>query len=287
MAKKKEKKQKWTEKLYDIAPGTWKKLVIAALAVMLIPIVIDLVMPETEFNSSVAAPEDLIVIMDSADLLTEEEEKELYSHMLPVTAYGGAAFYTNDSHVSSAQDFAREKYRENFGRKSGTIFVIDMYNRYLYIFSDGRIYDTVTKAKAETITDNVYLYARSGDYLECAEKTFDQIAAILDGNKIPQPMKHISNALLAMALSLVAVFIVTNAKTRMKKEDELQVYSEMVQRKFTLGSPLRTQLIESRKSRHVESSSYSGGGSSGGYSSGGGGGGGSGGSSGGGGGHGF
>ena len=266
MAKKKEQKQKWTEKLYDITPQTWKRLAVLALAVMIIPILIDILMPETEFNSSVAAPEDLIVIMDEADLLSEDEEKELYLHMLPVTAYGGAAFYTNDRPVSSTEEYAREKYRENYGKKSGTIFVIDMYNRYLYIFSDGRIYDTVTKAKAETITDNVYLSARSGDYLECAEKTFDQIAAILEGNRIPQPMKHISNALLATALSLVAVFIVTNARTRMKKEDELQVYSEMVRRKFSLGSPLRTQLIETRKTRHVESSGFSAGGSSGGGS---------------------
>ena len=97
-------------------------------------------------------------------------------------------------------------------------------------------------------------------------------------------MKHISNALLSLAFSLLTVFIVANARTRMKKDDELQVYSDMVRRRFSVGSVTQSALIETKRSRHYEGSSGGGGGFSGGGSSGGGGGGGS---SGGGGGHGF
>lgn len=284
MAKKKEKKKSLIERLSLVNRKTWRIILIIAIAVMVIPILLDILLPETEYNSSVVSPEDLIVIRDNADLLTEEEEQKLYSRMLPITQYGGAAFFTNSDYVKSTEDYARARYRELFGKKSGTIFVIDMYNRYIYIFSDGKIYNTVTKAKAETITDNVYMYARRGEYYGCAARTFDQIAAILDGNQIPQPMKHISNALISIAFSLVAVFIAANRRTRMQKEDELQTYDEMVRRRFDMGPLVASTLIETKRTAHYESSSGGGGGGS---SGGGGGGGGGGGSSGGGGGHGF
>jgi len=279
--KTRKKKTKLTDRIYDVKMSTWKAIAWLAAACMLLPVLFDVLIPETRYDSSVVDPQDLIVIRDDADLLTDGEEKQLYEHMLPITQYGGAAFYTTEGYVSSTESYARKCYRENFGTKSGTIFVIDMYNRYLYIFSDGRIYNTVTKAKAETITDNVYLSARAGNYYRCAEKTFDQIAAILDGNQIPQPMKHISNALLSLAFSLVIVFAIANAKNRMQKESELRVYDEMARKKFTVGAPVKKELVKTKRRIHVESS----GGSSGGFSSGGGGGGG--GSSGGGGGHGF
>ena len=284
MAKKKEKKKSLIERLSQVNRKTWRIILIIAVAVMVIPILLDILLPEAEYNSSVVSPEDLIVIRDNADLLTEEEEQKLYSHMLPITQYGGAAFFTNNDYVKSTEDYARSRYRELFGKKSGTIFVIDMYNRYIYIFSDGKIYNTVTKAKAETITDNVYMYARREEYYGCAARTFDQIAAILDGNQIPQPMKHISNALLSIAFSLVAVFIAANRRTRMQKEDELQTYDEMVRRRFDMGPLAASTLIETKRTAHYEGSSGGGGGGS---SGGGGGGGGGGGSSGGGGGHGF
>ena len=281
MAKKKEKKKSLIERLSQVNRKTWRVILVIAIAVMVIPVILDILLPETGYDSSVVSPEDLIVIRDDADLLTEEEEKDLYSHMLPVTRYGGAAFVTNGGYTKDTADYARERYRELFGKKSGTIFVIDMYNRYIYIFSDGRIYDTVTKARAETITDNVYLYARREDYYGCAVRAFDQIAAILDGNQIPQPMKHISNALISVAFSLVAVFIAANQRNRMKKEDEVQTYEEMVRRRFDMGPLMASTLIETKRTAHYEGSSGGGG-----YSGGGGGGGG-GGSSGGGGGHGF
>lgn len=285
MAKKKKKEKKTLiEKLALVPRKTWRYLFFAAVAVMLIPVLLDVVIPESRFDSSVVPEEDLIVIRDDADLLTDEEERSLYDHMIPITRYGGAAFYTSAYVPGSTPDYARDRYRENFGKQSGTIFVIDMDNRYIYIFSDGRIYDTVTKAKAETITDNVYLYARRAEYYECAARAFDQIATILDGNRIPQPMKHISNALLSLAFSLITVFIVANARTRMKKDDEMQVYNDMVRRRFSVGSVAESTLIETKRSRHYEGSSGGGGGFSGG---GGGSSGGGGGSSGGGGGHGF
>ena len=163
-----------------------------------------------------------------------------------------------------------------------------MDNRQIYIQSGGRIYSTVTDAKAETITDNVYKLASRSKYYECASRVFDQIARILAGGLIPEPMKHLSNALLSIVLALLVVFIIANARTRIKNVTEAKVFDESAEKKFKLGEPKRLVVIRETKRRHTESS---GGGGGGGHYSGGGGGfsggGGGGGFSSGGGGHGF
>ena len=97
MAKKKKKEKKTLiEKLALVPRRTWRYVFFAALAVMLIPILLDMVIPESRFDSTVVPEKDLIVIRDDADLLTDEEEQSLYERMIPVTKYGGAAFYTSD-----------------------------------------------------------------------------------------------------------------------------------------------------------------------------------------------
>lgn len=282
MAKKK-KPLGLVDRLAAVSDRTWMLICIAALLVLLTPIVWDILIPESGRNSYNTDPKDLIVICDDADLLTEKEEEELYSHMLPITQYGGVAFYTNEYSVSSAESYAKKCYRANFGTGSGTLFLIDMYNRQIYIFSDGKIFTKVTKERALTITDNAYRLATAGDYLGCAEKVFDQISTLLSGGFIPQYMKHICNALISFAIGLLSVFIVANARTRMQSDNEVKVFNEMAKKGLTVGEPISSELISIKKTRHVEDSGGSSGG--GGGSSGGGGGGG--GSSGGGGGHGF
>jgi uncharacterized protein len=279
---RKRKGLRLTEKLMTVNDRTWRLICLLAVMTMLFPLVLDFVIPEKKYDSSTADPSDLVIIRDYADLLTDEEEKALSGHMLPVTKYGGAAFYTNSSSISNASSYAKRCYRECFGTKSGTLFLIDMYTREIYIFSDGRIYSKITNAKAKTITDNVYRYATRGDYAGCAMQVFDQISTLLAGGIIPQYMKHASNALLSFAIGLLAVFIVANAKTRMQDDNEAKVFQEMARKKAGLGSPTEQNLVKIKRTRHTESS---GGGGGGGGSSGGGGGGG--GSSGGGGGHGF
>ncbi|MBO4819222.1 MAG: hypothetical protein J5528_03690 [Firmicutes bacterium] len=127
MAKKK-KKPGLVERLAAVSDRTWMLICIAAILVLLTPIAWDILIPENSRTSYNTDPKDLIVIHDDADLLTVEEESELYSHMLPITQYGGVAFYTSRSSVSSAESYAKKCYRANFGTKSGTLFLIDMYN---------------------------------------------------------------------------------------------------------------------------------------------------------------
>ena len=121
-----------------------------------------------------------VIVDDRADLLTDEEESRLASEMEPVTAYGNAAFISCYA-SGSTSSYAKDLYRDLFGSDSGTIFMIDMENRNIWIQSNGAIYRTITKSYANTITDNVYKYASRGDYYGCASNAFSQICTLLEG----------------------------------------------------------------------------------------------------------
>ena len=110
-------------------------------------------------------------IEDNAGLLTSEEISALAEKMDPITEYGNVGFYTTDSNSSSTAALAKEIEQGRWGSSSGTLFVIDMDNRMIYIHSDGYIYSVITNSYADTITDNVYTYASNAEYFNCAFKS--------------------------------------------------------------------------------------------------------------------
>lgn len=219
-----------------------------------------------------------VILEDDAGLLTQAEERELLAEMKSITEFGNVAFKSIDTNYSSTASYAREYYHDHFGQSSGTLFLIDMDNRNLYIFSDGAVYRVVTTSRAETITDNIYRMASRGEYFDCAKEAYSEIYAILNGNQIAQPMKYISNALLAVLLALLANFILINTVSRLKRAstDHL-IHAAYASFQFT--KPEVSHINTTKTYSPVEHSSGGGGGSSGG--------GGGGGSSGGGGGHSF
>ncbi len=215
------------------------------------------------------------VIEDNANLLTSEERNNLLEQMKGITEYGNAVFHSTGDNTSSAASYAEYTYHNRYGSASGTLFLIDMDNRMIYIFSDGKVYKTITKGYANTITDNVYTYASDRDYYTCASKVFEQELQLLQGSRIAQPMKYISNLLLAVILALLINYFVAQITSRQKKPSDY----ELMQGIFVV------QKLENFNSDFThETRTYSPQSSG---SSGGGGGGGGGGSSGGGGGHSF
>lgn len=219
-----------------------------------------------------------ILIEDDAALLTTEEKNLLADTMERVSYYGNVAFKSIDYNPQSTSSYARSYFHETFGSGvvNGTLFLIDMDNRELYIFSDGDVYRTVTTSYANVITDNIYTYASDGDYFTCADNAFDQIASLLEGQKIAMPMKYISNALLALLLSaLLNYFLVSFLSRSRKCSDEELLSAGQASFAFRNAAAKKTTTTKV----YNPSSSGSGGGSSGG--------GGGGGSSGGGGGHSF
>lgn len=161
------------------------------------------------FAISALSAQGKIIIEDSADLLSKEEEISLEKIMEPVSQYGGAAFVTNNQSYSGyASDLAQAYCLQYFNGDSGTVFLIDMYNRRIQIYSTGAIYKAVGKNWANSITDNVYTYATDGNYYECAAKAFSQIQTILEGGKISVPMRYVSSILLGIAAALLMMYLI-------------------------------------------------------------------------------
>ena len=176
-----------------------------------------------ERTYSVNGSDYVIYMNDEEDLLSDEEEEDLLLDMLPITQYGNVAFMTSRIGSSSYVEATGDIYHQLFGTSSGTIFMIDMNHRQLIIFSDGAVYKVITKNYADTITDNIYRMAKRGDYYECAAEAYSEIATLLNGYKIAQPMKHITNAMLAVILSALILYFIArrSARQRSARSDEV------------------------------------------------------------------
>lgn len=218
-----------------------------------------------------------VIIEDDANLLSEAEIYNLKEDMMVLTEYGNVAFKTINENSYSTSTYASNYYHKIFGTESGTLFLIDMDNRYIYIFSDGYNYKIITTSKANIITDNVYKYASNQQYYECASKAFEQVGTLLEGGKIAEPMRYISNILIAFTIAFFINFVIVLFNTKIKKAHNKEIVSNC-----NVAFDVKNVHVIKTGTHRVYSprsdSSSSGGGFSGGSSS-------SGGSSGGGGGH--
>ena len=220
-----------------------------------------------------------LIIDDKAGLLSVEEKEKLKEDMMPLTQYGHIAFVSiNDNPNYNTGSFADYYYHNNFGIQSGTLFLIDMDLREIYIFSDGENYNTITSSKAYLITDNTYKKATAADYYGCAKETFREINELLAGREIMEPMRHITNALIAITLGFFGTFLFMIRKTKIPKASNKQLLEYAIIN-FDMGE---IDVVKTGTSRKYNPPSSSGGGGGSGSSGGGGGG-----SSGGGGGHSF
>ena len=204
------------------------------------------------------------IIIDEANLLSSSEEKTVLNQMKNITEYTNVAFVTTDNNRSTTRDYAERCLHELFGRgKDGTLFIIDMDNREIYIYSDGSTLYSITESYSYTITDNVFDYAADGEYMLCAYNAFDQMYKILDGQKIAQPMKYICNAFLSVVLAMFIVFLIvkSSSETHKVSSRELLKYTN---KQLNQGVPTTILTHTSKVYRPPSSSSGGGGGHSGG-----------------------
>ncbi len=200
-----------------------------------------------------------VYIEDSQDLLTSDEESSLVEVMMPLTEYGHAGFVSCSSEGMTTKSYAAGKYSSVFGSASGTMLVIDMGNRELYIKNNGQISKVITNAYSNTISDNIFQYAARGDYYSCASSCFSQLLTLLEGGRIAQPMRYITAALLALILGLTINFLLLLLVTRPKKADSQDII-DAAKVDFILRNP-GTQLDHSTRTYSPRSSGSSGGGS--------------------------
>lgn len=197
-----------------------------------------------------------VIIEDDAELFTEQEQADLAETMKEITAYGNVALKTVEKNKRTAADYAGNYYQSVFGKASGTLFLIDMDNREIRIHSDGKMYQIITTGYANTITDNVYRSASLEKYYLCASEAFEQINSLLRGQKIAQPMKYVSNLLLAVSLAFLINFAVMTWLTRVKSPRRNELLAN-VKKEFDYTIPTATLLNQTR--------TYSPGGSGGGH----------------------
>lgn len=213
-----------------------------------------------------------VIIEDDANLLSQEDLEQLSRKMAEITPYGSAAFKTIDENPYSTESFIRDYYSDTFGQHSGTVFLIDMDNRNIWIYSDGDIYKVITDSYADTITDNVYRYASRQEYFDCAFHAFEQITSLLQGYRIARPMKYISNALLALLCGMLINYIIIKMFARKKRVAQQELLGNI----FIQCDIQQPQAVFTHQQRvyHPPSSSgggHGGGGGGGGHSGGGGG----------------
>ena len=262
-------------------------LAVIIAIVIVLAMILAMILPAFAYDDETPAYKDPatgneIYMIDEEDLLSDAEEEKLIEQMKGVLPYGGAAFVSVSAYSNSTGDEAEFYLRQLFGNNSGTVFMIDMWNRNIWIQSGAEMYRVITKGYANSITDNVYKMASREEYYECASEAFRQMQTLLDGGRISQPMKHITNALIAIIAALLINFFLVKFTTKIPKPaPEVILAATAVGFAASRGNRVLT------KERRIVSSSGSGSGG-GGYSGGGGGfSGGGGGSSSGGGGHGF
>lgn len=212
-----------------------------------------------------------VYMQDDADLLTDAEEEELAEAMEKVTAYGNAAFVTTARNSGSTKSYAENAYLSLIGKRDGCLFLIDMDNRIIYIYAGNRVRQVISTARANTIADNVYRMAGTGDYLGCAKEVFAEVYTLLEGGAIAQPMKYASNALLSLISALLINYLFASFMSRTRKPSDEKILGA-VQIRFMANGARAFRTHTSRVYDPPARSSGGGGGGGGGFSGGGGGG---------------
>lgn len=212
-------------------------------------------------------------VSDKASLFSESEIKNIIRSMSDITEYCNAALFTvDDTEGYTTSQLAKRLCDENFGQASSTVFIIDMDNRQLYIYSGGSAYSVITSSRANDITGNVYRMASQERYAACAEAVFAQETALFKGKRIAQPMKFLSCAFLSFIMSFGIMYLITLTAGRIRKAGMNEVMSAAYINWKATG--MNAKFIHQTRVYDPPSSSggSGGGGSGGGGSSGGGGG---------------
>lgn len=196
-----------------------KKICFLFCSLWLVLLVLSPVMVQAKTTSAKGA----VWIQDDAGLLTTEEEALLEKTMEDMSPYGNVVFYAIDVNSYSAKACAQQMYQSLYGITDGTLLLIDMDNREIYIYNSGEVSECITNQESYSITDNVYQYATDEDYFTCAKMVYEQELALMEGRQIPRPMKYISNFLLAAVLAVLLNYMIVRrfSRTRNPKDQEL------------------------------------------------------------------
>ena len=213
-----------------------------------------------------------VYIDDRSELMTKEERESLEEQLGELTVYGNMMFLDTGYHnYSSAQKYAEARYRDLCGMEPGVVFLIDMYNREIWLAATGSPKSKLTSAICYEITDRTYRYAANRDYYACASAAFTEVQNILDGGYLLPIMRILISLFLSLiaALTINLIRLMASRTIQIKQKNSPTLYG-MFRKKRS-----HKEIYKTVKRRYHQGSSggdSSGGGGGGGSSSGGGGG---------------
>ena len=258
-----------------------RKSSLRGVIIVMMAMIIMAVSAPAAFALDVAPPDDYnqpsetstscyqIMIMDDADLLTDEEEQKLYEDARELSYYGNVVLSTVILDDWDYEGYAEDTYYYLFGNQPGVLFQIDMGNRKLTLSASTGMEDLIGSER-DSIVDNIYKKATNEDYYGCASECFAEIMQVINGKAIAHQMKYIDNASYAIILAMILNFICVFATTR-KRINRKRLLGELA-----VTAAITDLYIEQGKvtRRKAPKSSGGGGGHSGGggFSGGGGGG---------------
>ena len=220
------------------------------------------------------AEEGQLTVNDYAGLFTETQTQSLIEDYSAITEYMDAEVLTVDTYMGETSAVAEQYAIQTYGNDTAVIFMIDMYNRQIYVYANGDALKTISRADSRAITDNIYQYASQGDYYGCAAGALDQILGKCQGQRLSRPVKHITNAMIAILLGILINYLIVvqsrKAHRQRRTSGSVSVNSRpTVLPAIGLAAPL---IINSIRIYHNNDSGGSGGfgGGGGGFSGGGG-----------------
>lgn len=177
-------------------------------------------------------------IYDFADLLSDEEEEELFdkvSEYISDTDYDLAIVTIDNNVKSSTMEYADDFYDYNdFGKNSshdGSVIVIDMDNREIYISTTGLAIKMYSDSRIESIIDAGYSNLKNAKYYNCLVNMVSRMSSFstsgypsgnanmeIDNNgnvhyikKVP----YLNIALVSMVISII-ISLILYFKSRLK-----------------------------------------------------------------------
>ena len=237
------------------------RLAALALLILLLTFTVPAAFAAGESSPAATNPETgfSVYILDDDNLLTPEEENALQADMYPITEFGSIVFWSTSEPTGGKEEELAWRKREAVAGKESGIFMINMDDRVITFQSDGRIYECMTRSFARSVTSNVKGFATRGDYYRCAAEAFHQAYDVLQGNRIAQPMKYTSYALISgmLGLLLAALYVFGKKQNTVYKKRETPLSAAVSS--SLLGETMPQFLLTGQNRRYSPPSSSSGG----------------------------
>lgn len=231
--------------------------------------------------------DDMDKIYDFADLLTNEEEENLFNlvnNYITNTSYDLAIVLINENPKADEVSYADDFYDYNlFGKnetRDGSLILIDMDNRRIYISTTGYAIKMYDDKRIDYILDSGFDNLKNEEYYECLSKMVQEMQdefdlgypdsnknMEIDSNGDPIYIKYVPYKVIVLISSIITLIVslILYFKTRLKiKVGSTVSYLKnanitLKEDKFITASTTRTRIvsdISSSGSSHGGGSSF-------------------------------